>query len=88
MKNLQPINDSRNSFYNKAEVQETPTKKILFSYGTKVLTIENGKAKLNNKVEDFLLFSNTTLRHIKEFLKQNGFKAETKKQIINDYMEV
>jgi hypothetical protein len=30
-------------------------------------------------------YSSTTLRHIKEFLKQNGFKAESSKQIMADY---
>ena len=30
-------------------------------------------------------YSQTTLRHIKEFLKQNGFKADSKKQIMEDY---
>ena len=31
-------------------------------------------------------YSATTLRHIKEFLKQNGFKADSKSQIEKDYL--
>ncbi|HHW90036.1 MAG TPA: hypothetical protein GX745_03940 [Clostridiales bacterium] len=85
---LIPIHDSSQSFYNKAVVEQSKKSLILYSYNTKVAEIKNNKVILNNKIDDSLLFSNTTLRHIKEFLKQNGFKAETKKQIINDYMEV
>ncbi len=79
--------DSRASFNGKAriEVEEDCLKgeriiiKTLFSYGVKVAYIENGKA--------FILgvWSGTTTRHIKEFLKQNGFKAENTKQILEDY---
>ena len=30
-------------------------------------------------------YSRTTLRHVKEFLKQQGYKAESKEQILKDY---
>jgi hypothetical protein len=87
-KQLKPIYDKAISFYGKAETKTTKNGIILYSYNTKVAEIKGNKIILNNKIDDSLLFSNTTLRHIKEFLKQNGFKAETKKQIIKDYMEV
>ena len=32
-------------------------------------------------------YSGTTTSHIKEFLKQNGFKADNIKQILKDYKE-
>ena len=51
------------------------------SYCTEVAYIENKKAVV------LMTYSPTTLRHIKEFLLQYGFKAENKKQIENDYME-
>lgn len=76
---LMPRYDSRKSFYGKALVIEKGTAKTLRSYSTNVATIENGKAKVYD------IYSQTTLRHIKEFLKQNGFKAETLNQIWRDY---
>lgn len=70
---------SAKSFYGKANVEVANGKQILYSYGTKVAEIENGNARV------YGLYSNTTTRHIKEFLLQNGFKAENSKQIIKDY---
>ena len=72
--------DARNSFYGKAKVIEQDNKKTLISYNIEVATIENGIAKVNDT------YSQTTLRHIKEFLLQNGFKADSKKEIEQNYM--
>lgn len=71
--------DTRQSFYGKARVEEENGILTLYSYNTKVAYIENGKAFVLG------LWSGTTTRHIKEFLKQNGFKAENSKQILKDY---
>jgi hypothetical protein len=76
---LQPRYDSRKNFYGKAKVTEKGNKKVLTSYSTDVAEIENGNAKVHG------LYSATTTRHIKEFLKQNGFKADNSKQIMKDY---
>ncbi len=73
--------DSRKSFYNKAMVSDNTDE--LYSYGVHVMSIENGKPVIKCR-EDQL--SQTTLRHIKEFLKQKGFPAISKQQIIKDYM--
>jgi hypothetical protein len=78
---LEPRYDSRKSFYGKARVEKDKGKLTLFSYNTRVAEIENGKPIVHGK------YSSTTLRHIKEFLKQEGFKAETSKQIMKDYGE-
>lgn len=51
----------------------------LISYNTEVATIAEGIARVRGT------YSQTTLRHIKEFLLQNGFKAENSKQIMADY---
>ena len=67
------------SFYGKAKVEVSDGKQTLYSYGTKVAEIENGKARV------YGTYSQTTLRHIKEFLLQNSFKAENSKQIMKDY---
>ena len=76
---LTPQYDSKKSFYGKAKVRNENGKTILRSYDTDVAVIENGKPKV------YGTYSSTTLKHIKEFLKQKGFKAETKEQILKDY---
>lgn len=78
---LNTVYDSRKSFYGKAKVEETETAKHLISYSTKVASIEGDKATVNGT------YSPTTLRHIKEFLKQNGFNADSKAQIEELYMD-
>lgn len=84
---LQPIYDSRKSFYNKAIVVEDANGKYLKSYETVVarITDKNHGYSIPAYAEVLGTYSQTTLRHIKEFLKQNGFKAESKAQIERDY---
>lgn len=78
---LTPQFDSRASFYGKARIEFDGLTTNLISYETKVATV------LNGEVEVFGTYSSTTLRHIKEFLLQRGFKAETKAQIEKDYIK-
>lgn len=75
--------DARASFYGKARIviAEDGTKR-LWSYNTHVASIKPGV-----KPMVFDLYSNTTTRHIKEFLLQNGYEAKNSKQIIKDYGE-
>ena len=75
--------DSRASFYNKAVVKEEDNgAKALYSYNTFVCRIEGKKYRLNGAIDRELLFSNTTLRHIKEFLRQElGIENLTKKDL-------
>ena len=77
---LMPIHDNAKSFYRKARVRMLKDVKQLISYETLVADVSKGEAHVHN-VE-----SATTLRHVKEFLKQEGFKAENKAQISGDYM--
>lgn len=79
---LIPKYENVKSYYNKAIVLETNKRKMLQSYDVIVAEIVGNKVFLT---EDFN-YSKTTLRHVKEFLKQNGFKAESKKQMIKDYI--
>ena len=58
--------DARNSFYGKAMVDYSRGAKTLFSYGTKVVTIKNNVVTLGTSYD----YSQTTLRHVKGFLKQ------------------
>lgn len=78
---LEPRYDSRKSFYGKAQVDtgDKGDKNKLYSYGTLVAEIKDGKPVV------YGTYSATTLRHIKDWLKQNGFKAETSRQILADY---
>ena len=76
--------DSRQSFYGKARVEEfSDGSEVLWSYSTTVacITWENGVRKAHVRGQ----YSQTTTRHIKEYLKQNGFKADTLKQVLKDY---
>lgn len=84
---LKPIYDSRQSFYNKAIVVEDANGRYLQSYETIVarITDKNNGYSITPYAQVFGTYSATTLRHIKEFLKQNGFKAESKAQIEKDY---
>lgn len=83
---LEPIFDSRKSFYGKAKVEITDTAVTLYSYAVKVAEIDRETWEL--KLFPQWKHSATTLRHVKEFLRQNGIKAETKTQIARDYEEV
>ena len=78
---LNPLFDSRKSFYRKAFVEIDPKTGdlTLKSYGTKVAVIKAGK------LEVFGTYSATTLRHIKEFMWQNGYPPLSKKEIEDTY---
>lgn len=92
--NLQPIFDNAKSFYNKAIVtcdtvlysgmQELRAtgERHLYSYNAHVAYIDNDQ---NVHLLPEWNYSATTLRHVKEFLKQNGFRADSKNQIQKDY---
>lgn len=74
--------DSRKSFGGKAQVEtDNAGTETLYSYGTPVVKIVKGKVTLLPKWDS----SATTLRHVKEFLKQHDLKAESKEQIAKDY---
>ena len=82
---LLPIYDSKKSFYHKAIIEEENENIKLYSYNTLVSTLLHDNIILNNNVDQSLLFSNTTLRHIKEFLKQFYYNSDhniTKKDLL------
>lgn len=80
---LVPEIDARKSFYNKALVIQGENKITLLSYDSKVCVICGDSFKLNKGIKKELLFSNTTLRHIKEFLFQElDLQNLTKKDLI------
>lgn len=55
-------------------------KKTLYSYGVKVATIEGDKLTFLTENENH--YTATTLRHIKEFLTQNGIHAGQKSDLL------
>lgn len=70
---LAAIYDRRNSFYGKANIIEfADGTKQLRSYNTIVAEIKDKTVKV------FGYFSQTTARHINEFLQQNGFAKMNK----------
>lgn len=83
---LTPEYIKQKSFYNKAyftiEGNNMPFY-VLYSYNTPVLTydFENN----NVRILDKNLLSNTTLKHIKEFLLQHSCKAGAKQELIEMY---
>lgn len=79
---LVPYYTNQKSFGRKAMVKVSTDSKELWSYDTLVAEISEGIAHVYN------LQSQTTIKHVKEFLLQNDFKATTKKQIQTNYMEV
>lgn len=83
---LHPEYDSRQSFYGKARViiKDDGTQ-ILYSYATPVCKIKDGKVTLLKKGYLGWASSPTTLRHVKEFLKQNGFEAGSYKELAKMY---
>lgn len=72
---LIPQFDGRKSFYGKAWVVNENGELVLRSYNTRVAKIKKGVPMVKG------LYSNTTTRHIKEFLKQNNIKADSTAEI-------
>jgi len=87
---LPAIYDGAKSFYHKATITEKQDKIILTSYNTKILYLDRFKNLhfYYHNIKDKKIYSMTTLRHIKEFLKIYYYNVTyTKKDIeklIND----
>lgn len=80
VRKLVPKYVHQKSFGGKAVERVENGRIILKSYNTDVAVID---AQGNPQV--YGLYSDTTKRHIIEFLKEHGFKAESGKQILEDY---
>jgi len=81
LEELNPQHVRQKSFYGKARVETVNNCLFLHSYSTVVCKID----LFNHTAKVFGWFSNTTGRHLREFLLQNGFEAINKKQILKDY---
>lgn len=82
---LRPEFDSRKSFYGKARVDtKDDGSQVLYSYNTPVVELsKDKKVKLLPQWNS----SQTTLRHVKDFLRQNGLKSGAMKDIQKEYSE-
>ena len=79
---LTPKFDSRKSFYGKAKISFEGDRRLLLSYDTPVAFIEPDRLPV---MLDGWDSTQTTLRHVKEFLKQNDLKADSLEQMRRDY---
>lgn len=73
--------DGRKSFYGKAIVEDENGVKRLYSYNTLVCEIADGNVTL----KPMWNCSVTTLRHVRAFLRINGFEADSKADIAKRY---
>lgn len=81
IRELQPILSNQKSFYNKAKIENLGEEKNLLSYGTLIARIHNNKITYLNK--NLELYTQTTLKHLKDFLYQElDIKDLTKKDIL------
>ena len=76
---LESIHGTQKSFYGKATITELENgNKILTSYNTNVCVLDE-----DNKIIEIGYYSQTTARHINEFLQQHGHDKMSKKEIEN-----
>ena len=76
---LESIYSTQKSFYGKAIVKEIRNgSKVLYSYDTLVCGIDE-----NNNIGFIEYHSQTTARHVNEFIMQHGHDKMTKKEIEN-----
>ena len=78
MEYLQPRFDARKSFYKKATVYKSVASDVLASYHTRICELYiDGELWIYNAH-----YSMTTMRHVKEFLKQHNVNIN---QLLKDY---
>lgn len=70
---LKPEHSKQKSFYKKAVVFDDGKAKVLVSYSTPVVVVV-GNVFFKLQRDDSYTTSQTTMRHINEFLVQNGFE--------------
>lgn len=79
---LEPIYDTRNSFYGKATTEQDGNTLKLYSYNTLVAEIVSRETS-----KEYICmgkYSQTTTRHQKEFFKQNGLSDEEIKELFKN----
>lgn len=82
---LQPSWSKLKSFHQKATVGTTKTgDKYLKSFGFLVCEIIKGEVKIHNEIEKW--DSKSTIRHINNFLYENGFETGNTKELTEMYI--
>ena len=78
---LKPVYNHQKSFYNKAYVKEW------YSYNTRVAIIKLDANGMNEKLilGRMATCSATTLKHVKEWLYQEGFEVYSKSELSKHY---
>lgn len=80
---LTPRYDSRASFYGKAHIKETPDAVVLISYDTEILKLNKKTSALVFLCSSPDAYSQTTNRHINEFIKQfTNESPKSKREIL------
>lgn len=77
------VYDKRKSFYGKAMIEVNNNIIDLYSYNTLVASIRDNNGTKEGIIYGF--YSQTTLRHIKEFFKQNDLEIIDKTQMAKNY---
>lgn len=85
---LSPRYDKRNSFYGKAHIIETTKNITLQSYDTKILTLNKYTHNIKFLTKNVNNFSQTTDRHINEFLLQYTNEGKKSRKEILKMAEV
>lgn len=81
---LEPVIDRRKSFYKKAKILiDNKGNKYLKSYDSIIAEVKDGKVKINTDV--YLWDSQTSLRYLRDFLYQLGYKIGSKQELIKMY---
>ena len=80
---LTPRYDRRASFYGKAHIKETPAALVLVSYDTVILRLDKKTNTLRFLCHSEWAYTQTTNRHINEFLKQfTNEKPKSKSELL------
>lgn len=81
---LKPYYEARKSFYGKAMILVEHNKQeiTLISYYTEVAKVKSGKLFITHDNNNL---TSTTLRHIREFARQEGFKTGSKQELLKMY---
>lgn len=90
---LTPKYSTQQSFYGKAkvdyyEVANGRKVAVLYSYDTFIMEIDCQTKKIIDVTDDAEHFTNTTLKHIKEFMLQQGLASMTKMQLLRIGSEI
>lgn len=78
---LKPCLYSQKSYYNKAKIEHVGDVLNLYSYDTEMISVQDDEIfYINENLENY---TQTTLKHVKDFLYQTlGLQGLTKKDII------